>query len=131
MAILNAKASLADRESGKLSSNTKSYMGQKGIAEDGLLMTDVNKTVKNVVVEQDVANYQVVDSQVLVDNGQYRAYVLVKYSDQDANKAYEELDQIMELNKPEEVPVPEKIEIDVEVDLKETTTEEVEEEVSN
>ena len=131
MAILNAKASLADRESGKLSSNTKSYMGQKGIAEDGLLMTDVNKTVKNVVVEQDVANYQVVDSQVLVDNGQYRAYVLVKYSDQDANKAYEELDQIMELNKPEEVPVPEKIEIDVEVDLKETTNEEVEEEVSN
>ena len=66
-----------------------------------------------------------------LSGGQYRAYVLVKYSDQDANKAYEELDQIIELNKPEEVPVPEKIEIDVEVDLKETTTEEVEEEVSN
>jgi len=96
MAIINAKASLADRESGKLSSNTKSYMGQKGLAEDSLLMTDVNKTIQNVVVEQDVADYEVVHSQVLTDNGQYRAYVLVKYANQDAKKAYQELRDIVE-----------------------------------
>lgn len=102
MAIINAKASLADRESGKLSSNTKSYIGQKGLAEDGLLMTDVNKTIKNVVVEQSVADYQVVNSQILSDSGQYRAYVLVKYANQDAKKAYNELDEIIEDNKEEE-----------------------------
>ena len=95
MAIVNAKSSLADRESGKLSSNTKTYMGQKGLAEDGLLIQDINKTIKNVVLEQDVADYEVVESQVLTDKGQYRAYVLLKYNNQDAKEAYKELDQLI------------------------------------
>ena len=87
IAILNAKTVLADRINGKLSSMTKSFIAKIGSSDlDTSVLSEIEKVSKNVVAEVDVAGYSVTKSDVTQDGTQYRAYVLLEYSNEEAIK---------------------------------------------
>ena len=87
IAIMNAKTVLADRINGKLSSMTKTFIAKIGSSDlDTSVLSDIEKVSKNVVAEVDVAGYSVTKSDVTQDGTQYRAYVLLEYSNEEAIK---------------------------------------------
>ena len=87
IAILNAKTVLADRINGKLSSMTKTFVAKIGSSDlDTSVLSEIEKVSKNVVAEVDVAGYSVTKSNVTQDGTQYRAYVLLEYSNEEAIK---------------------------------------------
>ena len=87
IAILNAKTVLADRINGKLSSMTKTFVAKIGSSDlDTSVLSEIEKVSKNVVAEVDVAGYSVTKSDVTQDGTQYRAYVLLEYSNEEAIK---------------------------------------------
>jgi hypothetical protein len=87
IAILNAKTVLADRINGKLSSMTKTFIAKIGSSDlDTNVLSEIEKVSKNVVAEVDVAGYSVTKSDVTQDGTQYRAYVLLEYSNEEAIK---------------------------------------------
>ena len=87
IAILNAKTVLADRINGKLSSMTKTFVAKIGSSDlDTSVLSEIEKTSKNIVAEVDVAGYSVTKSDVTQDGTQYRAYVLLEYSNEEAIK---------------------------------------------
>ena len=121
IATLNAKVVLADRINGKLKAMTKSWMAKLGSTDvDANVMTEIEKVAKNVIANVDVAGYSPVKVDVFPAGTQYRAFVLLEYSDKEAakiifnrmrkdrmvysrlrsNKAWKELEE--EVNKSEE-----------------------------
>ena len=87
IAIMNAKSVLADRINGKLSSMTKTFVAKIGSSDlDTSVLSEIEKVSKNVVAEVDVAGYSVTKSDVTQDGTQYRAYVLLEYSNEEAIK---------------------------------------------
>ena len=87
IAIMNAKTVLADRINGKLSSMTKSFIAKIGSSDlDTSVLSEIEKVSKNVIAEVDVAGYSVTKSDVTQDGTQYRAYVLLEYSNEEAIK---------------------------------------------
>lgn len=87
IANLNAKVVLADRINGKLSSMTKSFIAKFGQSDiDATVLTEIEKVAKNVIANVDVAGYNPVETEVFAAGTQYRAFVLLKYSDKEASK---------------------------------------------
>jgi hypothetical protein len=87
VAILNAKVVLADRINGKLKAMTKSWIAKFGQSDiDSSVMTEIEKVAKNVIANVDVAGYNPVQIEVFPSGTQYRAFVLLKYSDKEASK---------------------------------------------
>ena len=87
IAIMNAKSVLADRINGKLSSMTKTFVAKIGSSDlDTSVLSEIEKTSKNIVAEVDVAGYKVDKSNITQDGTQYRAYVLLEYSNEEAIK---------------------------------------------
>ena len=87
IAILNAKTTLADRINGRLSSKTKQFISRIGSNDlDAAVAQDVQKATVNLIADVDVAGYSVDKSKIVQDGPQYRAYVLLTYSDKEANK---------------------------------------------
>lgn len=87
IAILNAKTTLADRINGRLSSKTKQFIKRIGSNDlDAAVAQDVQKATVNLIADVDVAGYSVDKSKIVQDGPQYRAYVLLTYSDKEANK---------------------------------------------
>ena len=87
IAILNAKTTLADRINGRLSSKTKQFIKRIGSNDlDAAVAQDVQKATTNLIADVDVAGYSVDKSKIVQDGPQYRAYVLLTYSDKEANK---------------------------------------------
>jgi hypothetical protein len=87
IAILNAKTTLADRINGRLSSKTKSFISRIGSNDlDAAVAQDIQKATVNLIADVDVAGYAVEQKEVVQDGPQYRAYVLLEYSDIEANK---------------------------------------------
>ena len=87
IAIMNAKSVLADRINGKLSSMTKTFVAKIGSSDlDTSVLSEIEKTSKNIVAEVDVAGYKVDKSDITQDGTQYRAYVLLEYSNEEAIK---------------------------------------------
>ena len=121
VATINAKVVLADRINGKLKAMTKSWMAKLGQTDaDATVMSEIEKVAKNVIANVDVAGYSPVKVDVFPSGTQYRAFVLLEYSDKEAakiifnrlrkdrmvysrlrsNKAWKELEE--EVNKSEE-----------------------------
>ena len=121
IATINAKVVLADRINGKLKAMTKSWMAKLGQTDaDATVMSEIEKVAKNVIANVDVAGYSPVKVDVFPSGTQYRAFVLLEYSDKEAakiifnrlrkdrmvysrlrsNKAWKELEE--EVNKSEE-----------------------------
>ena len=87
IATLNAKVVLADRINGKLKSMTKSWMAKLGQTDvDATVMMEIEKVSKNVIANVDVAGYNPVKVDVFPSGTQYRAFVLLEYSDKEAAK---------------------------------------------
>ena len=87
IATMNAKVVLADRINGKLKSLTKSWMAKLGQTDvDASVMTEIEKVSKNVIANVDVAGYNPIEVDVFPSGTQYRAFVLLEYSDKEAAK---------------------------------------------
>ena len=87
IAVLNAKTTLADRINGRVRSQTKTFIAKIGSEEtDTSILSEVEKATKNIIADVDVAGYKVSESSVVANGTQYRAYVLLEYSDKEANK---------------------------------------------
>ena len=88
MATLNAKYTLADRINGKLDGMMKTFMTRLGTDEDisATTMSEVEKVTKNVIASVDVAGYSPKEVEVYPNGTQFRAFVLLEYSDEEARK---------------------------------------------
>ena len=88
LATLNAKYTLADRINGKLDGMMKSFMSRLGQDNDvtASTITEVDKVVKNVIASVEVAGYNPTKVKVYPNGTQYRAFVLLEYSDKEARK---------------------------------------------
>ena len=87
IAIMNAKTTLADRINGKLDSMTKSFVAKIGSDDlDTSVLTEIEKTSKNVIASVDVAGYNLDEMDIVKDGVQYRAYVLLAYNNEEATK---------------------------------------------
>ena len=87
VATINAKVVLADRINGKLKSMTKSWMAKLGQTDiDATVMMEIEKVSKNIIANVDVAGYSPVKVDVFPAGTQYRAFVLLEYSDKQAAK---------------------------------------------
>lgn len=87
VATLNGKVVLADRINGKLKAMTKSWIAKFGQNDvDARVMTEIEKTAKNVIAEVDVAGYNLNEVEVYPAGTQYRAFVLLEYNDKNAAK---------------------------------------------
>ena len=87
IATLNGKVVLADRINGKLKAMTKSWIAKFGQSDvDSRVMTEIEKVAKNVIANVDVAGYNPVETEVFAAGTQYRAFVLLKYTDAEASK---------------------------------------------
>ena len=87
VATLNAKTVLADRINGKLDSMTKSFVAKIGQSDvDTSVLTEIETVTKNVIATVDGAGYKQLNLEVLPAGTQYRAFVLLEYSDLEATK---------------------------------------------
>ena len=87
IATLNGKVVLADRINGKLKAMTKSWIAKFGQSDvDSRVMSEIEKVAKNVIANVDVAGYSPVEVDVSPAGTQYRAFVLLEYSDKEAQK---------------------------------------------
>ena len=88
MATLNAKYTLADRLNGKLDAMMKTFMTRLGTDEDisATTMSEVEKVTKNVIASVDVAGYSPKEVEVFASGTQFRAFVLLEYSESEARK---------------------------------------------
>ena len=87
IATLNGKVVLADRINGKLKAMTKSWIAKFGQSDiDARVMTEIEKVAKNIIANVDVAGYSPVKVDVFEAGTQFRAFVLLEYSDKEASK---------------------------------------------
>ena len=87
IATMNAKTVLADRINGKLDSMTKQFIAKTGTTDlDSQVLNELERVSKNVIASVDVAGYKVKEMDVFPSGTQYRAFVLLEYSDEEAIK---------------------------------------------
>ena len=87
IATMNAKTVLADRINGKLDSMTKQFIAKTGTTDlDSQVLNELERVSKNVIASVDVAGYKVKEMDVFPSGTQYRAFVLLEYSDEEARK---------------------------------------------
>ena len=87
MATLNAKYTLADRINGKLDAMMKTFTSKIGTDDiDSSVLQEIEKVSKNVIASVDVAGYNPKEIEVFPSGTQFRAFVLLEYSDTEARK---------------------------------------------
>jgi len=75
----------------RLASKSKETIRQAGIGEDQVSKTEINLISSTVVDEVTVSGYEAVQSKLVsLDNGSYRAFILLKYPVAKAYKTYME-----------------------------------------
>jgi starvation-inducible outer membrane lipoprotein len=117
IAVLNAKHVLADRINGKLKAETRSFINEVNLsADDTVVIRDIERVAINTVDNIDVAGYTVSDTVLLIDNGRYRAYVLLDYSDVEVNKIL--LNRLRQSTKAQATEAYERLEKKVEEEVK-------------
>lgn len=84
IAILNAKTNLADRVNSRLNSQTKSYMAEVGGPNNLVGKQEIEKAVKNSIVDVDVAGYSVHKIETLMVGNTFRTFVMLEYSEEEA-----------------------------------------------
>ena len=87
IATMNAKTTLADRINGKLDAMMKTFVAKVGQDDlDSEVLTEVEKVSKNLIAEVDVAGYVPTTVKVYPSGTQFRAFVLLTYSEKEARK---------------------------------------------
>lgn len=87
IAVLNAKAGLADRLKSKIDSQTKSFQSQIGTNENLSTRQEAEKAIKNKVVDVDLAGYRVARKETIKEKHLYRTFVMLEYNDQGITSA--------------------------------------------
>ena len=86
-AVLNAKVILVDRINSRLRSQTKQFKAKVGSGDlDASVMSELERAVKNIIADTDVSGYHLKEVEVFPHGTQYRAFVLLEYSDAEARK---------------------------------------------
>ena len=87
IATLSAKTTLADRIDSKLRSQLKTFKSKLGANDyDASLMHEFEQATINIIADADVAGYSVKESKIVQHGTQYRAYVLLEYTNGEASK---------------------------------------------
>ena len=87
IATMNAKPPLADRINGRLDAMIKTFIAKVGQDDlDSEVITEVEKVSKNLIAEVDVAGYVPTTVKVYPSGTQFRAFVLLTYSEKEARK---------------------------------------------
>ena len=87
IATMNAKTTLADRINGRLDAMIKTFIAKVGEDDiDSVVLTEVEKVSKNLIAEVDVAGYVPTTVKVYPSGTQFRAFVLLTYSEKEARK---------------------------------------------
>ena len=87
IATINAKTTLADRINGRLDAMIKTFIAKVGQDDlDSEVITEVEKVSKNLIAEVDVAGYVPTTVKVYPSGTQFRAFVLLTYSEKEARK---------------------------------------------
>ena len=86
-AVLNAKVVLADRINSRMRSQAKQFKAKVGSGDfDASVISEIERATKNLIVDTDVSGYSVKNTEVFPHGTQYRAFVLLEYSDSEARK---------------------------------------------
>jgi|TARA_R110000803_G_scaffold19212_3_gene50558 hypothetical protein len=86
-AVLNAKVILADRINSRLRAQIKQFRAKVGSGDFDVSMTsELESAVKNITANTDVSGYHIAKMSVVPAGVQYRAFVLLEYSDLEARK---------------------------------------------
>ena len=90
---------LGQTVSTELSSKSKETIRQAGIGEDQVSKTEINLISSTVMDEVTLSGYETVETKLVsLDNGSYRAFILLKYPVAKAYKSYiEKIDKSPEL----------------------------------
>jgi len=84
---LNAKVVLADRINSRLRSQAKQFKAKVGSGDlDASVMSEFERAVKNIIADTDVSGYSMSEVEIVPHGTQYRAFVLLEYSDAEARK---------------------------------------------
>ena len=87
IATLSAKTTLADRIDSKLRSQMKTFKGKVGADDFANKLThEFEQATINIIADADVAGYRVKETSIVPNGTQYRAYVLLEYTDSEASK---------------------------------------------
>jgi hypothetical protein len=82
-AVLGAKRSLADRVNSRISGKMKEYLAESGAGD---VQHDVEIAITNLITEVNLAGYNVTEKKLVTTGSQYRAYVLLRYPLDVANR---------------------------------------------
>ena len=86
-AVLNAKVVLADRINSRMRSQAKQFKAKVGSGDlDASVISEFERAVKNITADTDVSGYHMAEVEVVPHGTQYRAFVLLEYSDAEARK---------------------------------------------
>ena len=86
-AVLNAKVILADRINSRMRSQAKQFKAKVGSGDlDASVISEFERAVKNITADTDVSGYHMTEVEVVPHGTQYRAFVLLEYSDSEARK---------------------------------------------
>ncbi len=125
-AVIGAKRALADRINSRLSSKLKEYLSESGSAGDSKAMAESERVTSNLIAEVNLSGYSIAEKKVVPAGGQFRAYVLIRYprdaadrmlvdrvhgddlldSRLRASKAFQELEHDIQPARPPAVPPP-------------------------
>jgi len=87
MAVLSAKTTLADRVDSRIRSQLKMFKSKIGGNDfDSSIQNEFEQATRNIIADADVAGYTVKESQIVPNGTQYRAYVLLEYKNDEANR---------------------------------------------
>ena len=86
-AVLNAKVILADRINSRMRSQAKQFKAKVGSGDlDAAVISEFERAVKNITADTDVSGYHMSEVEIVPHGTQYRAFVLLEYSDAEARK---------------------------------------------
>ena len=87
IAVLNAKVILADRINSRLRAQAKQFKAKVGSGDmDASVISEFERAVKNIIADTDVSGYHLAKTEIYPHGTQYRAFVLLEYSDAEARK---------------------------------------------
>ena len=70
-----------------MNSVTKSFVTKVGSTDaDASIINEIQTATKNIIADVDVVGYRVSESKVVSNGTQYRVYVLLEYTDENAQK---------------------------------------------
>jgi len=85
-AVMTAKSQLASKLGDRVSQKIRDFATETGTVNDEQIVRTIETTRQSVALDVNVAGYVLEKSEVVQENGRYRAYVLLRYPLGENNK---------------------------------------------